>query len=131
MERVIVSLSRRREEGELDLEVPADILVGTLTQEIALALGWGDRGEIYADPPGRILYPHETLAQAGVWDGARLLFQEQGYGGPQRLPGGEGPVRGWRSLDLGEPPISSSSHAPDTSSPPPSGGFVWKRVDED
>ncbi len=131
MERVIVSLSRRREEGELDLEVPADIPVGTLVQEIALALGWRDQGQIYADPPGRILYPYETLAQAGVWDGARLLFQEQGDGSPPRLPGGEGPVQGWRPLDLGQPPISSSSPAPDTSSPPSSGGFVWKRVDED
>ncbi len=137
MERIIVSLSRRGDGQELDLEVPVDLPVGTLIQEIGLALGWGDRGEIYADPPGRILYPHETLAQAGVWDGARLLFQEQGYGGPppspprSTPPGGEGPVRGWRPLDLGQPPISSSPPAPDTSSPPSSGGFVWKRVDED
>lgn len=129
MERVIVSLSRRGEGRELDLEVPIDLPVGTLIQEIGLALGWGE-GEIYVDPPGRVLRPRETLAQAGVRDGARLLFQDVGSHGGPPPPEGEGPLRGWKPLDMGQPPISSPPPTPDTS-PPSSGGFVWKRVDED
>lgn len=139
MERVIVSLSQRGEEKELDLDVPVDTPLGALVQEIALALGWDTRSEIYADPPGRVLHPTETLAQAGVGDGARLFFQGQGsYAGPPApppspppSPGGEGPVQGWRPLDLGQPPTSSSPHPFDAESPSPSGGFVWKQIDED
>ncbi len=138
MERVIVTLSRPGEGKELDLEVPVDIQVSTLIQEVALALGWDSRSVLYAEPPGRVLQPHETLALAGVWDGARLLFQEPGryIGGPPPPPppssppppGGEGPVRGWRPLDPGSSPAPSAPPAPDM--PPSPGGFVWRRVDE-
>jgi len=137
VERVIVSLIRRGEGKELDLEVPVDIPAGALVQEIALALGWDDCSEIYADPPGRVLQPSETLAQAGVWDGARLFLQPRGMaGGPSSppappAPGGEGPVQGWRPLDLGQAPGASPPTPPGPPSPSPSGGFVWRRVDED
>lgn len=137
MERVIVSISRP-DQGELDLEVPVDLPVGVLVQELALALGWDARGELYADPPGRKLSPSETLAQAGIWDGARLLFQGPGSAGstpppppPPPPPAGEGPLRGWQPLDLGQAPTSSAPQTSGTTSPFPSGGFVWKRVDED
>lgn len=136
MERLIVSISRRGE-GELDLEVPADLPVGDLIQELTLALGWDQRGQIYADPPGRVLAPNETLAQAGVWEGARLLFQSQeDHGGPRPslpppAPPGEGPVRGWRPLDLGQPSGSRSPSPSDAPFPTASGSFVWKRIDED
>ncbi len=136
MERIIVSLSRRGEERELDLEIPADLPAGVLIREIAMALGWDEQGEIYADPPGRVLHPREALAQAGAWDGARLLFQEGGgYAGPPQPPPppgeGEGPIRRWRPLDLGQPPVSPAPSASDISPPPSSGGFVWKQIDED
>lgn len=141
MERVIVTLSRPGEGKELDLEVPLDIPIGTLIQEVALALGWDSRNVMYADPPGRVLQPYETLAQAGVWDGARLLFQEQASytGGPPPPPlpssapssGGEGPVRGWRPLDPGQPPAPSPPPVPDAPPSSSPGGFVWRQVDQD
>lgn len=139
MERVIVSIAGPAK-GELDLEVPADIPVSALIQEMALALGWDIQGGLYADPPGRVLSLHEALAQAGVWDGARLVFQTQGsYGSPPPSPlssppppgRGESPVQGWRPLDLEQLPVSPAPSAPEPPSPPSTGGFVWKRVDED
>lgn len=139
MERIIVSISRPGQ-GELDLEVPVNLPSSVLIQEMALALGWDIREGLYADPPGRVMAPSETFAQAGVWDGARLFFQSPGDSSgppppppppPPHPPNGEGPVRGWRPLDLGQPPTPSSPQAPDAASPLSSGGFAWKRIDED
>ncbi|MGQ9468157.1 MAG: hypothetical protein ACUVSG_11060, partial [Anaerolineae bacterium] len=101
-------------------------------------LGWNDACELYAEPPGRVLSPGETLLQAGVWDGARLIFQPPGTASsPQRGPSpsvppdrppDQGPVTGWRPLDVSGPPTTPSPSSPQ---PTPSGGFVWQRIDED
>ncbi len=136
MEHIIVSL--RKEDGqELDLEVPREVRAADLVEELALSFGLsGAYYQIHADPPNRLLAPHETLAQAGVWDGARLTLTWGGHvpSAPSsvapppapNLPPVGGPVAGWRPLDLGgQPPPSAPA------SPPSSGGFTWKRIDED
>ncbi|MBO9362953.1 MAG: EsaB/YukD family protein [Thermoflexus sp.] len=137
MERMIVSL--RRGNDERDLEVPSGITVQMLLQELAFALGWEDGCSLEAHPPGRLLRPEETLAQAGVRDGARLILIAGKSGsrgpmaghpqsrGPQDQPPDQGPLRGWRPLGVD----SHSSTSSDETTSPPSGGFVWKQVDED
>lgn len=137
MERVIVSVKRKGDSQARDLEVPVEMTAEALVQEISLALGWGSGYEIYAVPPERVLSPHETLAQAGVWDGAWLVLQPAGSAPPGGFspppaptpvpPDPRGPVRGWRPLGVA-PPVAAPQETP---SPPPSGGFTWRRVDED
>lgn len=138
MERVIVTVQRYNDSQVRDIEIPVDISAETLLREISLTLGWNDACELYAEPPGRVLSPSETLLQAGVWDGARLTFRPLGTTGfrpggsspsaPPDRPPDQGPVKGWRPLDASGPSAPSSSQPPQ---PTPSGGFVWKRVDED
>jgi len=133
MEFIIVTLKKEEDANELDLEVPRQM---RLVQELALALGWSGDYRVFANPPARLLAPHETLAQAGVWDGARLILTRGGYipvesmvsvTTPAPTPPPGGPLGGWRPLDLGnQPPLAS----PPPSSPS-SGGFNWKRIDDD
>ncbi len=132
MERIIVTL--RSEDGqELDLEVPRDVCADDLVRELVLAFGLSGHFQVFADPPHRLLAPQETLAQAGVWDGARLTLTAGGRMPashpvavpPPNIPTG-GPVAGWRPLDLGGQALPSAPN-----STPPSGGFTWKQIDED
>lgn len=135
MEHVIVTVKREGEAQVRDLEVPVEMNAETLVHEITLSLGWGGGYEIYAVPPERVLNPRETLAQAGVWDGAWLVFKPSGSapkGGFSSTPTpvappSIGPVGGWRPLDITPSPTASQETPP----PQPSGGFAWKRVDED
>jgi len=132
MERIIVTIKCQDESQERDLELPADLSTEALVRELSLAWGWKDTYEIYAQPPERLLAPHETLAQAGVRDGARLIVQpsgrrwSQGDVASSRTPPLGGPVIGWRPLGVtaGQPPAEPEP-------PPSSGGYTWKRVDED
>lgn len=135
MERVIVTVQLYNDSQVRDIEIPVDMPVESLLREIPLAFGWSDHYEIYAEPPGRVLSRGETLLQAGVWDGARLTFQPTGIptrqGGPPPPsvpPPTQGPVKGWRPLDTSGPSAPSSPQPPQ---PTPSGGFLWKQVDED
>lgn len=138
MERVIVTIQRSHDSQAWDIEIPVETPVETLLREISLALGWNDACELYAEPPGRVLAPGETLLQAGVWDGARLTFQPLGATSfPQRWlspsvppdqPPDQGPVTGWRPLDVSGPPTISPPSSPQPTS---SGGFIWRRIDED
>lgn len=137
MESVIVTVKRQGEAQVRDLEVPLDITAGELAQQMAAAFGWSSDYQVYAAPPERVLPPQETLLQAGVWDGAWLVFQPAGTpaqsGGltaasppPGPAPQPDKPVGGW--IPLG---VSTSSTPPDEAPPPSSGGFVWKQIDED
>ena len=110
MESAIVTIQREGEAWVQDIEVPLDMSASELAQQLALALGWPGDLEIYAVPPQRVLAPHETLAQAGVWDGARLIFRPSSRGGrgagqtaptssPTTTAPPAGPVSGWRPLD--------------------------------
>lgn len=138
MERIIVTVARQGERP-LDLDLPADLPLEAIVHELALALGWQSNLQAYAEPPGRLLPPYETLAQAGVADGTVLTLQPAGSAppgggsgsGPAAPAAGpargeaDSPVGGWRPLDLNPP----AGQNPPLSSP--SGGFVWKQIDED
>jgi hypothetical protein len=64
VETIIITL--RKEDGqELDLEVPREVCAADLVEELALAFGLSGDFQVFAEPPNRMLAPHETLAQAG------------------------------------------------------------------
>lgn len=147
MQRVIVSVRLYNEAQGRDLEVPAEVESGRLAALIAQAMDW-DRDvsgrhidyQIEAHPPGRPLQSHESLASAGVWDGAWLILHPAGSVVPSRavpgvaptppplsVPQG-GPVGSWRSLGIDLPPVSEQAPAPPAEEKR-SSGFVWKQVD--
>ena len=83
MIRVFVNVRRAGEAKEYDLEVPAEVPSEQLASMIAEGLGWGApeagtpiRYVMRAEPSGRVLRVDESLADAGLWDGAHLVFQE-------------------------------------------------------
>jgi hypothetical protein len=129
MERIIVTVKREGENEEHDLEVPADLSAEALVRELAVAWGWRETYAVYAQPLGRLLAQHETFAQTGVWDGARLILQPSGKRGADQSRESapqQGPVKRWRPLEVvtGQPPVEPEP-------PPPGAGYTWKRVDED
>lgn len=132
MERVLVSISRARDQ-EIDLDLPAEVTADTLVKELAFSLGWEDSLEVLIEPLGRVLGPSETLAQAGIQDGARLLLQPRGSSAAPLAPSPspETPFQGWRPLFQTADPSASSTPPPAELPPSPSGGFIWKQVDED
>ncbi len=137
MEQVIVTVKREGEMRVRDIELSAGMPAQQFIAAIAQALGWdldaaGQRltYEVEAIPPGRVLRPEESLAQAGVWDGAMLIFRPQAAWIDQ--PAGSGAAKGqtgsWRSL---ETPPASPPTTPPAAPSDSSSGFVWKRIDED
>jgi len=139
MQRVIVTVKRQNEARVRDLEVPAEVEARQLSRMIAQALRWESdpagqpvEYEIMAEPPGRELRPRESLAEAGAWDGAWLVFRPRGEKLAE-LPSAPvisptptgGPVTGWRSLGIDLP--AGQQPEPNEPSPGPS-GFVWKQL---
>lgn len=145
MERVIVTVKGNQEVRGRDLEVPAEIESFRLAELIAVALGWENdasgqpvRYEIRAEPPGRVLSPHESLADAGAWDGSRLVLQPIGGkgAGPTSSSSAvtpssvatKGPVDGWKSLGI-DVPGPAVPEQPTSEGDKSQSGFVWKRLD--
>jgi hypothetical protein len=114
VERLIVSAMRQGDTGGQDLEISAALTAEELVRLVPVALGWiaGSSPdlafEIVVDPPGRRLLPHETLPQAGAWDGAALTFRPR-----PALPVQPIPTR---------TPVADGA---------PAAGFVWKRLDDE
>lgn len=100
---VTVRHADREWDLELPAEIPAPALVGML--ERALALPPGPPLHLVLEPHGALL--RETLASAGVLDGARLVLTPEPR---HRAAAEEGPALGWRPLS--EP------------------GYTWKRLEE-
>ena len=78
MQRVIVTVKRKDENKVRDLEVPAEVEVGQLTEMIAKALRWETdpagqpiQYKIMAEPPGRAAGP--GLACPGESGGSRCV----------------------------------------------------------
>lgn len=147
MQRVIVTVKRQGEARVRDLEVPAEVEAERLSKMIAQALRWDSdpagqplEYEIMAEPPGRVLRADESLAGAGAWDGAWLVFQRPGKVPPMLpeplpspppfipppSPSTDGPVAGWRSLGIDLPPELEPEQE---ETPPEESSFVWKRLD--
>jgi hypothetical protein len=142
MQRVIVTVKRQGEAQVRDLEVPAEIDSESLSKMIAEALRWESdpsgqpiEYEIMAEPPGRVLAPQESLAEAGAWDGAWLVFQPISEEPPPPpsprsdtpSPPIDGPVIGWRPLDIDLPTEGEQSERGET--PSEVTEFVWKQLD--
>lgn len=100
----MVTVSRSGEAQEYDLELAPDVPVKDLAAAIIKALGWALQDDpstkytIELYPPGCVLQPDDTLAQAQAWDGSRLYFVAAGTTEPIREaaePGPDGPVERW------------------------------------
>ena len=146
MKRVIVTVKRSEETTYRDLEVPAEVKVGQLCELIAKALQWENDSdgqsvgyEIRAEPLGRRLHSDESLADAGVWDGAWLIFQPIGGIGQQNAdlkPPKEQAsttklsfLGGFRDLGIPIPPSTAQEQDSQNDDAEPPAKFVWKRLD--
>ncbi|MBN1920444.1 MAG: EsaB/YukD family protein [Anaerolineae bacterium] len=133
MTKAIVTVKRVEEARVRDLELPVDIPSAHLAEMVATALGWNTDAtgrpvsyHIEAHPPGRLLLPSETLAQAGAWDGSWLVFH------PENAVSASPPSAATRSaIAAPSPPLQPV--APETTHTSSQGGsgFVWKQIDED
>ncbi len=92
MLRVIVDVRCEGEKQGRDLEVPAEIAAEQLAESLAQALqletsrsGIRLRYLIRAHPQGRALRDGESLADAGIWDGACLVLMPTRVAEPRRL----------------------------------------------
>jgi hypothetical protein len=114
MQRVIVTVQRDDEARGRDLEIPAETPAARLAELIVQALRWpvdSPAGpityRIEAHPPGRMLRGDETLADAGAWDGARLMLAQETA--PETVPETAPVGFRWRRLgglpDAGEPAV--------------------------
>lgn len=146
MERAIVTVKHPTDNATYDLEVPVTVATQRLAELIVEGLHWDARVayQIWAEPPGRRLNPQETLAQAGIWDGAQLTLHPQTLVAPpppppkpqagnvsplsKELPQ-DGPVIGWRDIlekevAAVEPVVELRDEEPERKT-----GYVWKRLD--
>lgn len=107
MSQVIVTVRRADEAAGRDLEVPAEVDAATLAGLIASALQWNTMVPYQIEVPALdlVLQGTESLAQAGVWDGALLVLRPEG---PAVRAAGAGQPRG----------------------PQPGGGYAWKPVSD-
>jgi hypothetical protein len=136
MDRVIVSVKRADLDWSRDLELPADMPMGQLAPMIAGALRWPlaetpDRLNGYAveaRPSGHEFRANESLAHAGVWDGAWLVFHpsQAVLDRARQDTSSFKPEEGWRRLDGA--PAPPPPPKPDAAA---GEGFAWKRLDEE
>jgi hypothetical protein len=73
--KAIISVTCEGVPYALDLELPVDVDAAGLARSAARAFGQSGAYQVDAIPPGRPLRPTETLAEAGVWDGAWLRLR--------------------------------------------------------
>ena len=137
MTRVIVTVKHRDEKQGRDLELPADFQAGRLAVLVARALNWESDAaakfvayDIEARPLGRLLRPDESLASAGVGDGAWLVLHPAGAIAPNDAAqadahkSADNPLKGW--LPLGIDLLGGSE---DLEPRPEQSGFTWKQLD--
>ncbi|HWI51370.1 MAG TPA: EsaB/YukD family protein [Symbiobacteriaceae bacterium] len=75
MRKAIVTVKCDGAPFALDLELPVDADSVGLARAAALAFGQDGEFRVEVTSLGRPLNPTETLAAAGVWDGAWLLLK--------------------------------------------------------
>lgn len=141
MERAIVTVKYPTDDTICDLEVPVTVAAQRLTELVVEGLHWDTRVayQIWVEPPGRKLNPQETLAQAGVWDGAQLTFYPQTLVPPSPpkapnvptapdRPPQDGPVLRWRDILDGDTVVETVGED-DQEEAKPDTGYVWKQLD--
>lgn len=130
MEPVILMVSRDNDLEVYDLEVMPDVLISDLADAIASALQWPGTYDI--EVSGQRLTVQQCLADANVWDGAKLRlvpsnrpvrrsFTGDSPAAQQATvqPAGSGPVINWQPMQLQESKetLPASSPVPPPSSP--------------
>lgn len=79
MLRAMLTVTLKEQGLSFDLELPTDVPAADLCPLIVRALlpEVGENSEAFQieAPPGRALQSHETLADAGVWDGGWLVIR--------------------------------------------------------
>lgn len=75
MRKAVVTVKCERVPFALDLELPVDADSCGVARSAALAFGQEGEYQVEACSLGRVLRSTETLAEAGVWDGAWLLLK--------------------------------------------------------
>lgn len=89
MDAVILMVSCATESGIFDLEVMPDVPASELAAAVANALHWPGIYDIEVATSGQRLAPHQTLADAGVWDGSLIRLVKTVYTptpGPSHAP---------------------------------------------
>jgi uncharacterized ubiquitin-like protein YukD len=113
MNRVIVTVTSEDSQRTYDLELPVDIVADQLCMFLSTALKWSNYEliedtslEVEGQPPRR-LGRDETLADAGVWDGGRLILRAKRVVLAQDKPQSsheelmkQGGVVGWVPVDI-------------------------------
>lgn len=148
-QRVVVAVEWPGDAHIHDLEVPSDVPSARLVWLIAQALGYdlenvggSDGVQLHADPPGRSISRTETLAQAGVANGASLRV-DASLGSPAALStasvpaivqlGTDEPLFEFAGPDawgdLLPPETTSDVQLPPASAKPGAESYVWKRID--
>jgi hypothetical protein len=74
MTRIIVHARQAEDARGHDLEIPAEMPISELERIIPDVLNWPPCRGIHVEGTGQVLGANETLASAGVWDGASLVF---------------------------------------------------------
>lgn len=75
MRKAIVTVKCEGATFALDLELPVDADVAGVARVAARAFGKDGDCRVEVCLLGRLLLPTETLAEAGVWDGAWLVLK--------------------------------------------------------
>jgi WXG100 protein secretion system (Wss), protein YukD len=100
--RAIVSVKRSDVAGTIDFALATNRPVGELASILGEAMGWDGPFQIFADPPGRDMRSTETLAEAGVWDGAMLVLRGPGDAPPTSpTTARAGSPYSWKRIDSG------------------------------
>ncbi len=106
MDPVILMVGRINE-GVHDIEVMPDIPAVDLADAIALAFGWSGTYDLQID--GKMLAAHQTLAEADIWDGSRLLLVTSNRPARQTALSAKQVARHHRSLQIPDPPSQQTT----------------------
>lgn len=135
MEPVILMVSCGNDPEVYDLEVMPDVLICDLSDAIASALQWKGTYDIEVSGTGRRLASQQCLADADIWDGARIrlvpsnrparrsiqLESQSQVSSPSM---GTGPVVDWQPIRGQESKEIAATPAP---VPPPSSPILgWR-----
>lgn len=147
MEPVILMVSRGNDPEVYDIEVMPDVPICDLADAIASAMQWQGTYDIEVSGTGKPLAPQQCLADAGVWDGARLRLtpsarptrrmisvasqqgdaasQDQGVQTERAQAPDTGPVSEWKQIQTPDADSPTNTPAP---APPPSTPIVgWRQ----
>lgn len=75
MDMVIVTIKSQEGKQLMDIEVPFDITAEELATSLANYMQVKEIKGLRAEPLKRVLLNHETLKEAGVWEGSHIIIE--------------------------------------------------------